>query len=83
MNTSAVHVAKIARRRPRHAFAEEVSGCCPEIVRVAVEIGQQRPASAAVSRFRKSCRLREEDDAMDNLHRQLFTHTARNRAREE
>lgn len=27
--------------------------------------------------------LREEDDATDYLHRQLFTHTTRNRAREE
>jgi len=39
MNTLAVHVAKIARRRPRHALAEEVSGCFPEVGRVAVELG--------------------------------------------
>ena len=39
MNALAVYVAKIARRRPRHALAEEVSDCFPEIGRVAVELG--------------------------------------------
>ena len=32
-------MAKIARRRPRHALAEEVSDCFPEIGRVAIELG--------------------------------------------
>ena len=39
MNALAVYVAKIARRRPRHALAEEISDCFPEIGRVAVELG--------------------------------------------
>jgi phosphate transport system protein len=74
MGALAVHVAKIARRRhPRHVLPDEVTGCFSEMGRVAVELGD-RAKEVLLSRDpTKAAHLREEDDAMDELHRQLFT----------
>jgi phosphate transport system protein len=74
MGALALHVAKIARRRhPQHALPEEVNGYFAEMGRVAVELGNAA-AEVVVSRDpEKAARLREEDDAMDDLHRHLFT----------
>ena len=74
MGALAVHVAKIARRRhPQHALPEEVNGCFSEMGRVAVELGNSAQQVLMSRDPAKAARLREEDDAMDNLHRQLFT----------
>ena len=74
MGALAVHVAKIARRRhPQHALPEEVTGCFSEMGRVAVELGNSAQQVLMSRDPEKAARLREEDDAMDNLHRQLFT----------
>jgi len=74
MGALAVHVAKIARRRhPEHALPEEVTDCSSEIGRVAVELGKNAQQVLLVRDPEKAARRREEDDAMDNLHRQLFT----------
>ena len=74
MGALAVHVAKIARRRhPQHALPEEVNGCFSEMGRVAVELGNSAQQVLMSRDPEKAARLREEDDAMDNLHRQLFT----------
>lgn len=74
MGALALHVAKIARRRhPQHALPEEVNGYFAEMGRVAVELGSAA-AEVVISRDpEKAARLREEDDAMDDLHRHLFT----------
>ena len=74
MGALALHVAKIARRRhPQHALPEEVNGYFAEMGRVAVELGKQAQ-DALISRDpEKAARIREEDDAMDDLHRHLFT----------
>ena len=74
MGALALHVAKIARRRhPQHALPEEVNGYFAEMGSVAVELGSAA-AEVVISRDpEKAARLREEDDAMDDLHRHLFT----------
>jgi phosphate transport system protein len=74
MGALALHVAKIARRRhPQHALPEEVNGYFAEMGRVAVELGNSAQEVLATRDPEKAARIREEDDAMDDLHRHLFT----------
>src|SRR6201997_762649 len=74
MGALALHVAKIARRRhPQHALPEEVNGYFAEMGRVAVELGNAVQEVVVSRDPEKAARLREEDDAMDDLHRHLFT----------
>jgi phosphate transport system protein len=74
MGALALHVAKIARRRhPEHALPEEVNGYFAEMGRVAVELGNATQEVLLSRDPEKAARLREEDDAMDDLHRHLFT----------
>ncbi|MEX0581956.1 MAG: phosphate signaling complex protein PhoU [Mycobacterium sp.] len=74
MGALALHVAKIARRRhPRHALPEEVNGYFAEMGRIAVDLGNSA-REVLISRDPDQARLiREEDDAMDDLHRHLFS----------
>ena len=74
MGALALHVAKIARRRhPRHALPEEVNGYFAEMGRIAVDLGNSA-REVLISRDPYQARLiREEDDAMDDLHRHLFS----------
>lgn len=74
MGALALHVAKIARRRhPQHALPEEVNGYFAEMGRVAVELGSSAQEVLITRDPEKAARIREEDDAMDDLHRHLFT----------
>lgn len=74
MGALALHVAKIARRRhPQHALPEEVNGYFAEMGRVAVELGNSAQEVLLTHDPEKAARIREEDDAMDDLHRHLFT----------
>src|SRR3982750_1341852 len=74
MGALALHVAKIARRRhPQHALPEEVNGYFAEMGRVAVELGNSAQGVLITRDPEKAARIREEDDAMDDLHRHLFT----------
>ncbi|MGE5695604.1 MAG: phosphate signaling complex protein PhoU [Candidatus Sericytochromatia bacterium] len=74
MGALALHVAKIARRRhPQHALPEEVNGYFAEMGRVAVELGNAAQEVVVSHDPEKAARLREEDDAMDDLHRHLFS----------
>ena len=74
MGALALHVAKIARRRhPQHALPEEVNGYFAEMGRVAVELGNAAQEVLLTRDPEKAARLREEDDAMDDLHRHLFS----------
>src|SRR6478672_7937715 len=74
MGALALHVAKIARRRhPQHALPEEVNGYFSEMGRVAVELGNSAQEVLITRDPDKAARIREEDDAMDDLHRHLFT----------
>jgi len=74
MGALALHVAKIARRRhPQHALPEEVNGYFSEMGRVAVELGNSAQEVLITRDPDKAARISEEDDAMDDLHRHLFT----------
>ncbi|GFG72394.1 phosphate signaling complex protein PhoU [Mycolicibacter senuensis] len=74
MGALALHVAKIARRRhPQHALPEEVNGYFAEMGRVAVELGNSAQEVLLSRDPEKAARIREEDDAMDDLHRHLFS----------
>jgi phosphate transport system protein len=74
MGALALHVAKIARRRhPQHALPEEVNGYFAEMGRVAVELGNSAQEVLVTRDPDKAARISEEDDAMDDLHRHLFT----------
>ncbi|GAT12040.1 PhoU family transcriptional regulator [Mycolicibacterium novocastrense] len=74
MGALALHVAKIARRRhPQHALPEEVNGYFAEMGRLAVELGNSAQEVLVTRDPEKAARIGEEDDAMDDLHRHLFT----------
>src|SRR6201989_1791065 len=74
MGALALHVAKIARRRhPQHALPEEVNGYFAEMGRVAVDLGSSAQEVLVTRDPEKAARIREDDDAMDDLHRHLFT----------
>src|SRR3954466_10277707 len=74
MGALALHVAKIARRRhPQHVLPEEVNGYFAEMGRLAVDLGNSAQEVLLTKDPEKAARIREEDDAMDDLHRHLFT----------
>jgi phosphate transport system protein len=74
MGALALHVAKIARRRhPQHTLPEEVNGYFAEMGRLAVELGNSAQEVLWSRDPEKASRIREEDDAMDDLHSHLFT----------
>lgn len=74
MGALALHVAKIARRRhPQHALPEEVNGYFAEMGRLAVELGNSAQEVLLSRDPERAARIREDDDAMDDLHRHLFT----------
>ena len=74
MNALALHVAKIARRRhPRCAVPEEVSGYFAEMGRVAVDLADNARQVIESQDLGRARYIRDADDAMDDLHRHLFT----------
>ncbi|MFD4367214.1 phosphate signaling complex protein PhoU [Rhodococcus sp. NPDC058521] len=74
MGALALHVAKIARRRhPNHVLPEEVNGYFAEMGRIAVSIGGAAKEVLETRDPERAARLREEDEAMDDLHRHLFS----------
>jgi phosphate transport system protein len=74
MDALALHVAKIARRRhPAHALPEEVNGYFAEMGRIAVSIGHNAKEVVLSRDSDKAAKLAEDDDALDDLHRHLFT----------
>ncbi|KAA0021844.1 phosphate signaling complex protein PhoU [Antrihabitans cavernicola] len=74
MGALALHVAKIARRRhPNHVLPEEVNGYFAEMGRIAVQLGASAKEVLETRDPERAARLREEDEAMDDLHRHLFT----------
>ncbi len=74
MGDLALHVAKAARRRhPANVLPEQVQPYFAEMGRVAVELASK---AAEVIRTRDVERARElesDDDAMDDLHKHMFT----------
>ncbi len=74
MGQLALHVAKIARRRhPAHVLPDAVTGYIAEMGKVAVSLAA-RTREVLLSRdIADAGALETEDDAMDDLHKHLFT----------
>lgn len=73
MSALATHVAKIVRRRhPAHAIPEEVNSLFADMGRIAVDLGNATKDVVLSGDPRKADQLDHDDDAMDDLHRQLF-----------
>src|ERR1700682_31149 len=74
MGGLALHVAKLGRRRhPMHALPEEVNGYFAEMGRLAVALSNNAQEVLLSGDLAQAARIGEEDDAMDGLHRHLFT----------
>ena len=74
MGALALHVAKIARRRhPHHALPDEVKGFFAEMGRIAVDLGNSAKDVVLSRDPKQAAQISREDDAMDQLHRQLFS----------
>jgi phosphate transport system protein len=74
MGALALHVAKIARRRhPDHAVPQEVSEIFAEMGRIAVQLGHSAKTAILSGDPIQAARIGDEDDAMDERHRHLFS----------
>jgi phosphate transport system protein len=74
MGALALHVAEITRwRHPQHALPEEVKGYFAGMGLIAVKLGNGSQEVLLTRDPRRAARIRREDDAMDDLHRHLFT----------
>ncbi|WP_068007032.1 phosphate signaling complex protein PhoU [Nocardia pseudobrasiliensis] len=74
MGALALHVAKVARRRhPNHALPESVNGYFAEMGRIAVNMGAAAKEVLETRDPERAAQLNEDDEAMDDLHRHLFT----------
>ncbi|GAB92835.1 phosphate signaling complex protein PhoU [Gordonia rhizosphera] len=74
MGALALHVAKVARRRhPAKALPEEVNGYFAEMGRLAVQMSENARDVIRSQNPDEAVRLQDDDDAMDDLHRHLFT----------
>jgi phosphate transport system protein len=73
MGGLALHVSEIVRRRhPAHALPEELKGYFAEMGRIAVDLGNKAKDVVQSGDPREAAELRNDDDSMNNLHRQLF-----------
>ncbi|HNP57844.1 MAG TPA: phosphate signaling complex protein PhoU [Gordonia sp. (in: high G+C Gram-positive bacteria)] len=74
MGALALHVAKVARRRhPSKTLPEEVDGYFAEMGRLAVKLAHSAREVLESQDSQDALRLEEDDDAMDDLHRHLFS----------
>ena len=74
MGVLARHVAEIARRRhPQHAIPEEINGYFAEMGRIALDQVESARQVILSCDLRRARYIRDADDAMDALHRHLFT----------
>lgn len=74
MGALALHVAEIARlRHPKSALPGATTGYLAEMGRTAVDLGDKARQVIASSDLRMARYIRDADDAMDDIHRHLFT----------
>jgi len=74
MGALALHVAEAARRRhPRRAVPADVSGYFAEMGRIAVDLGDNARQVIESLDLGRARYIRDADDAMDDLHRHLFS----------
>ncbi|HZG91014.1 MAG TPA: phosphate signaling complex protein PhoU [Pseudonocardia sp.] len=74
MGDLALHVAQAARRRhPQPVLPEEVAPYFAEMGRVAVELATKAAEVIRTRDLTTAAQLEDDDDAMDDLHRHMFT----------
>jgi phosphate transport system protein len=74
MGDLALHVARAARRRhPQPVLPDEVAPYFTEMGRVAVELAKKAGEVIRSRDVATAAQLEEDDDAMDDLHRHMFT----------
>ena len=74
MGALALHIAEIARRRhPHSALPQEVEGYFAEMGRIALDLAANTHQVIVSCDLGRARYIREADDAMDDLHRHLFT----------
>jgi phosphate transport system protein len=74
MGALALHVAQVARRRhPAKTLPEEVNGYFAEMGRLAVTMATNAREVLTTQNPDDALKLQDDDDAMDDLHRHLFT----------
>lgn len=74
MGALALHVAEIARRRhPSRALPEELTGYFAELGRLAVDLGDSAREAVLACDPVRAAQIHDDDDAVDHLHRHLFT----------
>ena len=74
MGVLALHVAEIARRRhPQSALPEDVNGYFAEMGRIAGDLAASAHQVIVSCDLGRARYIREADDAMDRLHRHLFS----------
>ena len=73
MGALAVHIAKIARREhPNRVLPDDVRACFADMATVAIALGDSAKQVLISHDPEGAARLREQDDAMDELYRHLF-----------
>ncbi|SOX52475.1 phosphate transport system regulatory protein PhoU [Mycobacterium ahvazicum] len=73
MGALAVHIAKIARREyPNHVLPAEVGDYFTAMAKVAITLGDSAKSALISCDPRQAGLLHEQDDAMDDLYRELF-----------
>ncbi|BBZ73799.1 phosphate signaling complex protein PhoU [Mycobacterium paraseoulense] len=74
MGALAVHIAKIARREhPNRILPDDLRACFADMAKVAVALGENAKQVLITRDPERAARLREQDDAMDELYGNLFT----------
>jgi phosphate transport system protein len=74
MGDLALHVAQAARRRhPQPVLPEEVAPYFAEMGRVGVELAKKAGRVIRTRDLAQAAELESDDDAMDDLHRHMFT----------
>ncbi|HPY24073.1 MAG TPA: phosphate signaling complex protein PhoU [Mycobacterium sp.] len=74
MGALALHVAEIARlRHPQIAIPRPISGYFAEMGRTAIDLGDKARQVIVSSDLGLARHIRDADDAMDDIHRHLFT----------
>ncbi|MGO8941001.1 MAG: phosphate signaling complex protein PhoU [Mycobacterium sp.] len=74
MGGLARHVAQVVRRRhPDHAVPTEVDGYFAEMGKIAVDLGNSAKDVVRSRDPERAAQISRDDEAMDELHQQLFT----------
>ncbi len=73
MGALAVHIAKIARREhPNRILPDDLRACFADMASVAIALGESAKQVLISRDPEQAARLRDQDDAMDQLYRNLF-----------